>query len=239
VDAQVFVRRSRDLLAGRVVNLVEPPVGPGCIQNTPDGYCNNQTQYIGFLDSNVFTLALKKRFSHRYSFLGSYTYTDATDNFSTLRVPPKGGETSFLFSNHPELDIGRSLNTPNHVFVFSGLFQGPYGINISGILNTTSGRPFNAAGLAQDSDGDQMFDNRALDTEKGEFETDPYFNIDMRLAKEFSFGERSAFMVMFEIFNLTNRANPLTVNRALGPDIGQTIEPVPGREIQIGIRFDF
>ena len=45
---------------------------------------------------------MNKRLSHRYQFLANYTYTDADDNFSTLRVPPKGGETSFLFSNNPE-----------------------------------------------------------------------------------------------------------------------------------------
>ena len=239
VDAQVFVRRSRDLLAGRVVNLLPEPVGPGCLQNTTTGICNNQTQYIGFLDANVFTLALKKRLSHRYSFLGSYTYTDAVDNFSTLRVPPLGGETSFLYSNHPELDIGRSLNTPNHVFVFSGLWQAPYGVDVSGILRASSGAPFNAAGLGQDSDGDQIFDNRLLGTEKGGYETDPFFNIDVRLAKVFQLGGGGRLTGLVELFNLTNRANPLRVNNALGPAIGTTVEPLPGRELQIGIRYDF
>lgn len=240
LGANVFIRRSRDLMAGRVINLRPQPIAASCLGNTIDGRpCNNQLQYIGFLDANVFTLSVNKRLSHRHQFMANYTYADATDNFSTLRVPPKGGETSFLFSNQPELDIGRSLNTPNHVFVFSGLVQAPWGIDVAGILKTSSGAPFNAAGGGLDSDGDEIFDNRLIGTAKGQFATDPFLNVDMRFAKEFRFGGSRNLMVMVEIFNLTNRANPLRINTALGSTIGQTIEPVPGREVQLGVRVDF
>lgn len=240
VDAQVFIRRSRDLLARRVINLLPQPVSSSCARNTVDGGpCNAQIQYNGFLDSNAFTLSLNKRLSHRYQFLANYTYTDAEDNFSTLRVPPRGGETSFLFSNRPELDEGRSLNSPNHVFVVSGLVQAPYGVDVSGILKATSGSPFNASGGGLDSDGDEIFDNRLVGTEKGEFETESFFSVDLRLAKEFRLGGRRSLLVMWEMFNLTNRANPFRVDRAFGPNIGRTIEPLPGRESQLGIRFDF
>jgi hypothetical protein len=240
IDAEVFIRRSRDLLAGRVVNLRPVPVAASCLGNTIDGRpCNNQLQYIGFLDTNAFTLSLRKRLSNAYQFLANYTYTDAVDNFSTLRVPPKGGETSFLFSNRPELDEGRSLNTPNHVFVLSGSWKAPGGIHIGGILKTSSGAPFNAAGGGLDSDGDEIFDNRLIGTKKGEFKTDPFFSADLRVGKEFRLGGRRTLLGLIEFFNLTNRANPFRINTAFGPAIGQTIEPVPGREIQLGIRFDF
>lgn len=240
VGVDFFVRRSRDLLAGRVINLRPQPVSASCLGNTVDGRpCNNQLQYIGFLDSNVVTLSVNKRLSNRNQFLANYTYTDATDNFSTLRVPPKGGETSFLFSNKPDLDIGRSLNTPNHVFVISGMVQAPFGIDVAGILKASSGTPFNAAGGGIDSDGDEIFDNRLVGTEKGGFETDRFLSVDLRLAKELRFGGARNLMLMFEVFNLTNRANPFRVNTALGPAIGQTIEPLHGREIQFGFRVDF
>jgi hypothetical protein len=161
------------------------------------------------------------------------------DNFATLRVPPLGAQTSFLFSNEPELDEGRSLNTPRHVFVFSGLYQAPQGIDISGILRAASGAPFNAAGLPQDSDGDQIFDNRLIGTEKGGFQADPFFTVDLRLAKEFALGKGSKLTVLVEFFNLTNRANPFRVNTNFGPNIGETVEPTHGREMQIGFRFDW
>jgi outer membrane receptor protein involved in Fe transport len=76
-------------------------------------------------------------------------------------------------------------------------------------------------------------------TEKGAFVTDHFFSIDLRLAKEFRLGGTRNLMLMFEVFNLTNRANPFRINTAFGPTIGQTIEPLPGREIQLGFRIDF
>lgn len=240
LDVEVFVRRSKDLLARRVVNLLEVPIAGDCSGNTVDGGpCNRQLQYIGFLDANAVTVSLRKRHSHGHSFLASYTFTDATDNFSTLRVPPTAGETSFLFNNHPERDIGRSLNTPEHVFVFSGLYELPYDISVSGVLRATSGRPFNAAGLPLDTDGDNQFDNRLLGTEKGGFLTDPFVQADLRLAKEFGFTSRQRATILIEFFNITNRANPFIVNTVVGPRLGDTVQPYPGREVQIGFRFDF
>jgi hypothetical protein len=254
-EAQFFIRRSRDLLAKRVINLRDVPVAASCSGNTTDGGpCNRQIQYIGFMDTNALVLSLKKRFSEGYSFLASYTYTDAEDNFSTTTVRSEGRESSFLFNNQPELDIGRSLNTPEHVFTFSGVKRLPYGFDISGVLNTASGRPFNAAGLPLDSDGDIIFDNRLIGTEKGEFTTDYFFNIDLRLAKVFNVSEKFQAAFFFEVFNLTNRANPLEVNAVCsdstgdgfpdaggctGADFGSTLVAYPGREIQIGFRFDF
>jgi len=255
IDAEVFIRRSRNLLARRVINLLDSPVSANCNGNTTDGGpCIGQLQYNGFLDTNALLVALKKRLAGRSSFLLSYTFTDATDNFSTLRVPPSAGEQTFLRNNDPSLDVGKSLNTPEHVFVFSGFYKLPYGFELSGVLNATSGRPFNAAGLPLDSDGDGQFDNRLLGTEKGAYRTDPFFNIDLRIAKELRLAGRTRITALLEVFNLTNRANPYQVNRACAdsdgnglPDVGgcsaagvgQTLQPTSGREMQIGLRFDF
>ena len=240
LDAQLVIRNSRNLLTRRISNLLETPVGASCSANTTDGGpCIRALETLGFLDTTAFTLAVRKRFSANHSFLLSYTYTDATDNFSTLRVPPEGAQTSFLFSNEPELDDGRSLNTPEHVFAFSGTADLPFGIGLSGLLNVLSGRPFNGAGLPIDSDGDDVFDNRDLRTEKGEFETDATINVDLRLAKEFSVGDNLRVQGLIEFFNLFNRANPLIVNRNVGPELGENIRPLPGREIQLGFRIDF
>jgi hypothetical protein len=255
IDAELFIRRSRKLLARRVINLLDSPRSANCNGNTTDGGpCIAELQYNGFLDTNALVVALKRRQAGRFSFLASYSFTDATDNFSTLRVPPSAGEQSFLRNNDPSLDVGKSLNTPEHVFVFSGLYRLPYGLELSGVVNATSGRPFNAAGLPLDSDGDGQFDNRLIGTEKGAYRTDPFFNVDLRIAKELRLSGRARFTALLEIFNLTNRANPFQVNRACAdsdgnglpdaggcsaPNVGATLQPTPGREIQIGFRFDF
>ena len=168
--------------------------------------------------------------------MASYSYTHAIDNFNTLNS--RGGGGNFNLNNHPELDIGRSLNTPEHVFVASGTYQAPWQIEFAAVYNATSGLPFNAAGLPVDSDGDANLDNRLITTKKGEFQTDPFSQFDIRAAKLFNIS-RTRVTVLGEFFNLFNRRNPLQVNRTFGPDIGQTIEALPGREFQLGLRVEF
>jgi hypothetical protein len=106
------------------------------------------------------------------------------------------------------------------------------------VFRATSGRPFNAAGLPVDTDGDANLDNRLISTRKGEFETDTFAEFDLRVAKPFEiFG--GEITVLAEVFNLLNRANPLEVQRAFGPAIGTTLIPLPGREWQFGVRYQF
>jgi hypothetical protein len=237
VDLQYFRRNGRNLLARRVANLRDVPISSSCLGNTTDRQpCNRQLQPIGFSDVNALTFALRKRMSRRHSFLLSYTFTDATDNFNTLTSRSAGG--NFNLNNQPELDIGRSLVTPEHAFVLSGVFQAPWSLDVSGVFRATSGRPFNAAGLPVDSDGDGNLDNRLLTTKKGEFTTDAFAQLDLRVAKTVGLG-RGQLTLLLEAFNLFNRRNPVQVNRSFGPSIGETIEPAPGRELQIGFRFDF
>jgi hypothetical protein len=89
--------------------------------------------------------------------------------------------------------------------------------------------------------------------------------MDMRFAKRFNLGERVKAQVLFEMFNLLNRDNTAAVNgleptcpnlppnqNPLGPQNCNVFQPVgqqpgigtvqqylPGREGQIGIRFEF
>jgi len=255
IDGQVFIRRSKDLLTRRISNLLAVPIAGVCHGNTTDGgFCRQRLENMGYLNSNVFALSLNKRFSKRHSYMISYTFTDATDNFSTLRIPPSSGEISFLFSNQPELDVGRSLNSPRHVFVANSQVALPWNVNLSGVFLSMSGRPFNAAGLPLDSDGDGFFDNRLLGTGKGQYMTDKTVNVDLRLSKVFDVNERASVTGLFEIFNVFNRANPFKVNTTCsdsdgdgspdpkgcsGGSFNSNVEPLAGREIQLGLRLDF
>ena len=90
-----------------------------------------------------------------------------------------------------------------------------------------------------DSDGDGNLDNRLITTKKGEFLTDPFAELDVRVAKAFTFARTDEGDLLAEVFNLFNRANPRLVNTFFGPTIGQTTEPLPGREFQLGVRFEF
>jgi len=63
----------------------------------------------------------------------------------------------------------------------------------------------------------------------------------MRFAKRIDFTERVKLQVLFEFFNLLNRQNPAAVFTSLQqPDIfGTKAQVLPGREGQIGFRFEF
>jgi hypothetical protein len=238
LDVEYFRRQGYNLLARRVANLGDIPVSSSCLGNTVDREpCNRQLQPIGFSRVHAATVALRKRLEHRHSFLLSYTYTHAIDNFNTLNQ--SGGGGNFTLNNQPDLDIGRSLNSPEHVFVLSGIYQAPAGVEVSSVLRATSGRPFNAAGLPVDTDGDGNLDNRLITTKKGEFLTDPFAELDVRVAKSFALARRAKATLLAEVFNLFNRANPRLVNTFFGPTIGETTEPLPGREFQLGLRFEF
>ncbi len=237
MDVQYFRRLGIRLPARRVANLGDVPRSSSCLGNTVDGRpCNRQLQPIGFSRTHAGALALRKRFNGDNSLLVSYTYTHAIDNFNTLNQ--RGGGGNFNLNNQPALDIGRSLNTPEHVFAGSGVYRLPARIHLSGVFRYTSGRPFNAAGLPVDTDGDANLDNRLITTEKGEFETGAFAELDIRVARPFSISG-GELMVLVEVFNLLNRANPLEVQRAFGPTIGTTLIPLPGREWQFGVRYQF
>lgn len=237
MDVQYFRRNGIRLPARRVANLGDTPRSSSCLGNTTDGRpCNRQLQPIGFSRTHAGAVALRKRFNGDNSLLVAYTYTHAVDNFNTLNQ--RGGGGNFNLNNRPDLDIGRSLNTPEHVFAVSGLYRMPWRVDVSGVFRGSSGRPFNAAGLPVDSDGDANLDNRLITTEKGEFETDSFAELDLRVARPFRIGG-GQLTVLAEVFNLLNRANPLEVQRAFGPTIGTTLIPLPGREWQFGIRYQF
>jgi outer membrane receptor protein involved in Fe transport len=238
VDIEYFHRDGNDLLARRVANLLDTPISSSCLGNTTDGQpCNRQLQPIGFSRVNALTVALRKRLEHGTSFQLSYTYTHAIDNFNTLNE--SGGSGNFDLNNQPNLDIGRSLNTPVHVLVVSGVYQAPAAIQLSSVLHVTSGRPFNATGDPVDSDGDGNLDDRLITTTKGAFLTDKFVQLDLRIARPFHLTRKTQLTVLGEVFNLLNRANPDQVSTFFDSSIGKTIVPLPGREWQFGIRFEF
>ncbi len=81
--------------------------------------------------------------------------------------------------------------------------------------------------------------------------------MDLRIAKRFNIGEHVRAQVLFEMFNLFNRDNAAAVNglapcdpaasstcnvfqpQSGQPAVGHVQQYLPGREGQIGVRFDF
>jgi Carboxypeptidase regulatory-like domain len=106
-------------------------------------YSNGSSIYHGF------TATLKKRFSHNYELLASYTWSHAIDDSTDLQSP-LAPQDSF----YPQLERSNSLFDQRHRLVFSGVYQsGRVGgshfksVALSNwtfapIIEVASGRPF-------------------------------------------------------------------------------------------------
>ncbi|HVS13442.1 MAG TPA: TonB-dependent receptor [Thermoanaerobaculia bacterium] len=147
------------------------------------------------------------------------------------------------FYNGPDLDRGTSSLALEHSFVLFGLVELPAGFQVSAILRLQSGFPFSRNTDAPlDVDGNINFNTRDLDFERNSFEAPSFENLDLRLAKRFGGdGSRVRTTVLLEFFNVFNEQNPAAVETTPGRPIafGQPLQVLPGREGQVGLRFEF
>lgn len=145
---------------------------------------------------------------------------------------------------------------------FAGILRAQSGFPYS-VSPFSGGSDFDGDGLFN---GQGLhFDGQGALYARNSHNAPPFVNMDMRFAKRFNIGERVKAQVLFEMFNLFNRDNSAAVNgleptcpndppniSPLGPQpcnvfqpqggapsIGQTLQYLPGREGQIGIRFEF
>ncbi len=175
---------------------------------------------------------------------------------------PKAG----TFYNGAKIDQGPSDLSLDHTFLVHTIVQLPWKVEASGIFRAQSGFHFGVspANGGPDFDGDGLFNGAGLHFDgqgalyaRNTQTAPPFVNMDLRIAKRFTIGERVKAQVLFEMFNLFNRDNPAAVNglepgcppgmpncnvfQSQGgqPGIGAVQQYLPGREGQVGIRFDF
>jgi Carboxypeptidase regulatory-like domain len=90
------------------------------------------TKYDGLL------LSLQKRFSRHTQFMASYTLSKSFNYSNDQQIPFAGGP---LNANDLRLECGPAPNDQRHRFIFSGLFELPYGSHLSPIWPLASGVP--------------------------------------------------------------------------------------------------
>jgi hypothetical protein len=231
VSAMFVHRRTRDLLTRRITNLFDAaPGSPNFGKTTDGGPQISAVTYDGLIDYDGIVLSLQKQFSNRYQFGLSYTGSRARDNLLTGQA----GST-FSNNNHPEDDYGPSNQSAPHIFVANAAVVLPFDLNLSAIAFWRSGAAFSPRGII-DSDGDGLVDQRDLTQPRNSFRVKPYADVDLRVEKKVPFG-RYAVSVLVEAFNIVNRDNVANVNAVSGPTFGTPVAYLPGREVQLGIRF--
>ncbi|MFI5174449.1 MAG: TonB-dependent receptor domain-containing protein [Terriglobia bacterium] len=244
-----YLKRSiRNILGVRITNLAEESRVVGHPVTTDGGPI--QRSYGPWYDGKYQALMLvfNKRFGHRFQLMANYTYAQGTDNLlhSSLGIgiASQGGGSVPTDNLNLEADRGNSDLLVPHSFVCSGLVNLPLGLRLSGVQRITSGVYFTAFQNPVDVDGDGIFSLNAPGTTRNQFRGPMTHNLDLRLEKKIKISERFSASVLGEVFNLTNARNPSVIqnffiNGKPGPDFGKTLIPLPGREAQFGVKFEF
>ena len=196
----------------------------------------------------------------KFEFQGFYTYSKAEGNIL-------GGADEFrltVVDHQPDLTAGRDvsfnplnptcggpcegpLNTDaRHRFTLGGIYRAPWGINVAGTFRYRSALPYSdISGLDLNGDGFRL-DLAPGVSKPNSLRGSAFKQLDIRLAKEFTFGGHYGFELIAETFNVTNSKNPAKFNgtrtannyrqaTAFAGDPGQGEQ----RLTQIGVRVKF
>jgi hypothetical protein len=153
----------------------------------------------------------------------SYTFSKSMNNV---------GENFFSSPIDPfdlEKDWGRSDDDQRHRFVFSGGVNTPmgpaegawqlltYGFQLSSMLQAYSALPFNiTSGVTtiQGTAGRPIVDGEFIPRNSGV--GNDFFSLSLRVSRSFRISDRLRFEALAEVFNLTDRVNPITRNTNFG-----------------------
>jgi hypothetical protein len=158
---------------------------------------------------------------HKTDLVANYTLARAVgydEDGASFRYYPRDPARPFA----PE-DFGPAFNDERHHLTLAATAHLPWGMEFSPILQAASARPYNAIaksnqlGLGGGSSAGALLASGC--TQQGYYSRqcglnpifglrgDPYFDMDMRLAKNIKMGEARNLQLMFQAFNLTNHAN--------------------------------
>lgn len=206
-----------------------------------------------------FTAQVQKRFSSNFGLNAHYTLSKSIDEVTDFN-------SDFSAQNPLNLRLDRALSAfdQRHRFVASASIQSNFDNPVlrdwllAPIIVAQSGRPFNLLlGADANNDGRSQSDRpgqAGRNTGRGE----PFYSVDLRLARRFFAKERRFLEFTWEGFNLFNRTNLLGINNTVGGTfIGVTDYNVRGRrdrkpteplgftsaadarQMQLGVRFNW
>jgi hypothetical protein len=221
------------------------------------GYAANQFANLMILASNnrskydALTFLFQRRMPHatlqaHYTFAHAYAFGGSTGNRSGAPAPEVYNQ---FFA---PTEWGPTGQDERHRVVATGVFDIPWGLQLSPVMQIASARPYNlTAGVDTNADGtsNDHYINPATGQEVSfnSARGDATFLVDMRATKYFGFGKggNRKIGIFLEAFNLTNKAN---FGAAYGGNArAATFETPTGyipsigypRQAQLGMRFLF
>ena len=218
------------------------------------GPFTNFTRVISFQSTaesryNGVTFELNRRFAQGYQYRVAYTLGKVEDTTpDATAVVPEGSDDRKFASNPADFETDRApgSNDQRHRFVGSviyttDVFAERFGgwvedvlrdWTLSAIYTVQSGQPYSAY-VATDINRDfNRFNDIAPGTRRNEFRFPPHVSLDPRVARNISLGGTRELTLIWEAFNLLNRANYNVVNNTLYTVSGTTLT----RNAQFGQR---
>jgi hypothetical protein len=193
-------------------------------------------------------LTFKKRLTNKWMFDGSFTYQDHRVNYlsrdsyddATDHLPVEkldGQPHAYQSAGSGSSDV--YLNS-RWMLKLSGLYQLPYGFNISGTFSARDG--FISPEFATDPEYYKYdYELAKVWTEKFGDSRDPaMYLVNLRLEKRFAVGDFGNFYLSADCFNLFNSNVRLARNRdQAADDFDQTLCIMSPRIFRFGVRFEF
>jgi outer membrane receptor protein involved in Fe transport len=178
--------------------------------------------------------AIAKRLSNRWQFNAAYTYTWK----NIPLVPNVGGGNSPSFNTQdPNAQIFPADTTPEWTTRISGSYLFPYGLQVSGNLDSRSGAPL--ARTASFANGARV-GTLTLRVEPIGSEYLPNINLlDLRVEKRIDVGKGKRLAVQLNIYNATNINVATAVTVQSGASYGLTTAIISPRIAELSLRFTF
>jgi outer membrane receptor protein involved in Fe transport len=218
---------------------------------------------------NGLAIQATKRFTKGFQFIAAYTYSKAEDDKPDQTAVVVGADDSKIVQNQLNLraDWGAADTDLRHRFVFSPVYEiGRYTRSdnpvlrallsdyiFSGIVQLQSGFAYSAF-IANDPNNDGNRSNDRLPgTERNSFYTPATYQFDARITRIIRTSETTSLRLIFEGFNIFNRANVLTQNNtfynftapstltapAATTPFGSNRSFLTPRQLQVAIKFEF
>jgi carboxypeptidase family protein len=200
---------------GRAILVPSPIFGP--LPLDPTIGQANELGSFGHGNYHEFVAGVDKRFSHKYQFFATYTWSRNYDNASSERDTDTfyGPQDPFNLN----LDYGRNGLDITHQFKAGGIADLPMGFQVSGTIIGHSGLAYPAYDVV-DVNGDGVVNqfanndrptvtsgSRSFLLPRYPARQPDFFQWDMRLSKYFKFKENMRLQFLGDLFNLTNRGN--------------------------------
>ena len=186
---------------------------------------NGRSEYKGFY------LSVNKRYSRGWELEITYTLGWAKSDTEMMEPP----------DNYEDLDYRRQYgyinNDARHKFAATGIFDLPWGLQLSGVLFYRSALPWNAM-YGYDKNLDTLVSDYVDEYRNSRRGFDIFF-INTRISKYITF-DRFSLQLFVEVYNITNKSNFSQIaNNMISPNFGEPTAALDPRLLQLGIRFDF